>query len=87
VVETVVALAHRLGMRALAEGVERPEQLRALRHAQCDLFQGFSFARPMPADEAAALLRFRANEPNRADTDAADRSDDGGSEWAVGPSR
>jgi diguanylate cyclase (GGDEF)-like protein/PAS domain S-box-containing protein len=56
VVETVVALAHRVGMLALAEGVERPEQLLALRAAHCDLFQGFCFSRPIPAGDASLLV-------------------------------
>jgi diguanylate cyclase (GGDEF)-like protein len=80
VVETVIGLAHRMGMRALAEGVERSEQLVALREARCDLFQGFCFGGPMPAKEADALLRFRANEANHSDSEAATPSDNGGRE-------
>src|SRR5207253_11229943 len=51
VVETIVTLAHRMGLQALAEGVERTDQLDLVRHADCDLFQGFCFARPVPAQE------------------------------------
>jgi EAL domain-containing protein (putative c-di-GMP-specific phosphodiesterase class I) len=56
VIETIVALAHRLGMTAVGEGVERPDQVSLLRRAGCDLFQGFFFGRPLPAGDTAALI-------------------------------
>jgi EAL domain-containing protein (putative c-di-GMP-specific phosphodiesterase class I) len=56
VVETVVSLAHRIGLTALAEGVERPDQLEFVRRADCDLFQGFLFEEALPADRARLLL-------------------------------
>jgi diguanylate cyclase (GGDEF)-like protein/PAS domain S-box-containing protein len=56
VVETVVSLAHRIGLTALAEGVERPDQLEFVRRANCDLFQGFLFEEPLPAERARLLL-------------------------------
>lgn len=56
VVDTVVGLAHRLGLTALAEGVECREQLDLVRRSGCDLFQGFCFQRPVPASDAALLL-------------------------------
>ena len=40
----------------IAEGVERPEQLGALRDLGCDLVQGYLFARPEPPEVAGALL-------------------------------
>ncbi len=51
-----VALARELGARVVAEGVERPRQLEAVRRLGCDIGQGFLLARPMPAAEVAALL-------------------------------
>ena len=39
-----------------AEGIERDDQLEALRELGCDRGQGFLFARPRPADEAGAAL-------------------------------
>ena len=56
VVETIVTLAHRMGMTALAEGVETKDQLGLLQGTECDLFQGFCFRKPLPAPEVAALL-------------------------------
>ncbi len=50
VVDAVVRLAHALGLRVVAEGVETQGQRDILRAMQCDELQGFLFARPMPAD-------------------------------------
>jgi diguanylate cyclase (GGDEF)-like protein len=49
----IIAMAHSVGMRVIAEGVETPEQLEILRDNGCDLVQGFLLARPLPADEIA----------------------------------
>jgi EAL domain-containing protein (putative c-di-GMP-specific phosphodiesterase class I) len=58
IAEAVVALAHTLGLSAVAEGVETPEQLAEVRHIGCDSAQGFLFARPAePAEVEALLLR------------------------------
>lgn len=57
--ETVIELAHRFGVRAVAEGVETPLELKALSRMGCDLGQGYLFARPMPKEQFAALVRQR----------------------------
>ncbi len=46
-IEAIVAMAHQLDLRVLAEGVETPAQLERLRHAGCDIFQGYHFSRPL----------------------------------------
>ncbi len=46
----VVSLAHALGLHAVAEGVETPEQLAELRTLGCELAQGYLFGKPAPAD-------------------------------------
>lgn len=51
IVETIVELAHKLGLSATAEGVERATQLKKLRSIGCDLAQGYFISPPMdPAD-------------------------------------
>jgi EAL domain-containing protein (putative c-di-GMP-specific phosphodiesterase class I) len=49
IVRSCVGLAHAVGIRAVAEGVETAEQAEALKVMGCDLAQGFHFARPLPA--------------------------------------
>jgi diguanylate cyclase (GGDEF)-like protein/PAS domain S-box-containing protein len=61
IIRAVVGLAQGLGIAVTAEGIEREDQLEALRELGCDRGQGFLFARPAPAAEAgAALLADRA---------------------------
>jgi EAL domain-containing protein (putative c-di-GMP-specific phosphodiesterase class I) len=52
-----IALAHGLGMRAVAEGVESAAQLQTLKELGCDDAQGFLLGRPLPADAFATHLR------------------------------
>jgi diguanylate cyclase (GGDEF)-like protein len=56
IVSAVVDLAHVLGMRVVAEGVETIEQHATVAGMGCDSCQGFLFARPMPVDELTALV-------------------------------
>jgi diguanylate cyclase (GGDEF)-like protein/PAS domain S-box-containing protein len=56
IVRTIVELAHNLGRRVIAEGVETAEQLARLRALGCEHAQGFYFARPLPSGEAEGLL-------------------------------
>ena len=51
-----VALGRELDVRVVAEGIERADQLHAARRLGCDIGQGFLLSRPIPADEAAAML-------------------------------
>jgi diguanylate cyclase (GGDEF)-like protein/PAS domain S-box-containing protein len=53
----ILAMAKSLKMRTIAEGVETPEQLEFLRAQQCDEYQGYYFAKPLPIEEFDALLR------------------------------
>lgn len=53
----IMALAHKLDMHVVAEGVETRAQADALAAANCDLFQGFLFSRPMSAAQATQFLR------------------------------
>lgn len=51
VVSEAISLAKQLNMRIVAEGVEKKEQVDFLASKECDMIQGFYFAKPMPANE------------------------------------
>jgi EAL domain-containing protein (putative c-di-GMP-specific phosphodiesterase class I) len=55
-VAAIVGLAHGLGLTAMAEGVEREEQVRELQALHCDAGQGYYFARPQPPAALGELL-------------------------------
>jgi diguanylate cyclase (GGDEF)-like protein/PAS domain S-box-containing protein len=56
VVHAIVTMAHALGLRTVAEGIETPEQLQELVASGCDHAQGFHLAVPMPAADLERLL-------------------------------
>ncbi len=60
IVRATVALAHELGLRVVAEGVESELATRLVTELGCDLFQGFGLARPMPAEDVLGWLDRRA---------------------------
>jgi sensor c-di-GMP phosphodiesterase-like protein len=53
----MLELARVLGMDTVAEGVEEPAQLEVLRRVGCSSMQGFLVARPMSAQDLAALIK------------------------------
>ncbi|MFN3517706.1 MAG: EAL domain-containing protein, partial [Novosphingobium sp.] len=55
-VESTIELAHGLGRRVVAEGIEDPETLELLRVMGCDVAQGYYLARPMQLDALATLM-------------------------------
>ncbi|MCC5861527.1 MAG: EAL domain-containing protein [Gammaproteobacteria bacterium] len=57
IVNTIIQMAHSLGMDVVAEGVETQEQLEFLRGAGCDQVQGMLFGDPFEAADYAALLQ------------------------------
>jgi diguanylate cyclase (GGDEF)-like protein len=58
-VETIVVMAHALGKRVVAEGVETVDQLDFLRERHCDVAQGFYLARPLATPAVTELLQAR----------------------------
>jgi diguanylate cyclase (GGDEF)-like protein len=66
IVGAIVNLAHAIGLQAVAEGVETPEQLAYLNELGCDIFQGYYFARPQPAADIVRLIAHEAPRDNSA---------------------
>ncbi|WP_332675673.1 putative bifunctional diguanylate cyclase/phosphodiesterase [Aromatoleum sp.] len=58
IVTAIVQMAHAIGLKVIAEGVEGEAQLETLRALGCDEYQGYLFSKPLPASELAA--RFKA---------------------------
>jgi EAL domain-containing protein (putative c-di-GMP-specific phosphodiesterase class I) len=57
IVQTVVDLAHIMGMQVVAEGVEIVEQETLLKEMGCDFAQGFHFSGPLPPEAVAKFLK------------------------------
>ena len=57
IAKTIISMAHSLGIKVVAEGVETEEQCNFLRRNMCDEMQGFFFSRPLPKAEIDVLLR------------------------------
>ena len=59
--EAIVTMAHRLGMKVIAEGVETQQQSDLLAKAGCDFAQGYLFAKPLPSHEFESLVRTQSS--------------------------
>ena len=57
ITRAIIAMAHGLSLKVVAEGVERPEQLEFLKAERCDEVQGYLVSRPVEADGLLQLLR------------------------------
>jgi EAL domain-containing protein (putative c-di-GMP-specific phosphodiesterase class I) len=56
IVRAIIGLAHGLGLRTVAEGIEQQAQAERLNEIGCDLGQGYHFARPMPEADVMAMM-------------------------------
>lgn len=56
IIRHTIGMAHDMGAKVVAEGVEDKEQLEFLQAVGCDMIQGYYFYKPMPEEEFAALL-------------------------------
>ena len=61
IVRAIIAMAHKLGLEVVAEGVELDEHRTALTDLHCESAQGFYFSRPVPGDELDALIKRGVN--------------------------
>jgi EAL domain-containing protein (putative c-di-GMP-specific phosphodiesterase class I) len=74
IVASTVSLAHSIGVRCVAEGVETFDQLDLLRRLGCDYAQGYLFSRPLPRPQLDQWLRAHSPVSPDAKTDAAPNS-------------
>jgi diguanylate cyclase (GGDEF)-like protein/PAS domain S-box-containing protein len=49
--EAIIAMAHKLGIQVIAEGIETPQQMLALKGVSCDFGQGYLFSKPISGEE------------------------------------
>ncbi|GMV60006.1 MAG: hypothetical protein AMXMBFR72_30990 [Betaproteobacteria bacterium] len=87
IVAAIIAMSRSLKLRVVAEGVETREQMERLVDEGCRLMQGWLFARAMPAEEFAALLRDAARCAGWRAVPAAQRADGAAAPPAVGVGR
>lgn len=59
IVQAIISMAHALGHRLVAEGVETEDQLASLRDLECDLLQGFLLSRPVAPERVPDLVATR----------------------------
>ena len=70
IVRSTIDLAHNLGLKVVAEGIETEESLARLAALRCDVGQGFLLGRPAPAAELERLIRAPSGTPDRIATPA-----------------
>ena len=58
---SIISLAHRLGVRVIAEGVETEDQLNFLKEYNCDEIQGYYFSKPVTANRFTKLLKLQSS--------------------------
>ncbi len=56
IANAMLEMAKKMGVRAIATGIETQQQVSLLKHAQCQEMQGFYFSKPLPAEDLARLL-------------------------------
>lgn len=56
IVHSIIGMAHEIGMKTVAEGVETEEQVSFLRQSGCDYIQGYYYSKPLPEEEFVEFL-------------------------------
>src|SRR4030042_339134 len=59
IVTAIIAMAHTLNLKTIAEGIEPEEQRKSLRLLRCNMGQGYYFSKPLPAEDAEKLLIYQ----------------------------
>jgi diguanylate cyclase (GGDEF)-like protein/PAS domain S-box-containing protein len=62
--EAIIVMAHKLGLKVIAEGVEAEAQLKLLSNSGCDYAQGHLFSKPVPPEEFEELLKESMQNPH-----------------------
>ncbi len=65
IVETIISMAHHMGMKVIAEGVETQRQFIFLRNKQCEFYQGYLFSKPIPSQDFEKLISIKSNDTPR----------------------
>lgn len=55
IIENIISMAHQLGLKVVAEGVETEAELNFMKRVKCDMVQGYLFSRPLEAQEFQKL--------------------------------
>ena len=69
ITKAIIQMAHALGLKVIAEGVERREQLVFLENNDCDFIQGYYFSKPIKGELVSAYLKnceLKSNDKNNA---------------------
>ncbi|CCO25474.1 EAL domain-containing protein [Maridesulfovibrio hydrothermalis] len=61
--QSILSMGQSLGMRIVAEGVEKVDDLKVIRDRKCDLYQGFLKCKPLPAPEIIEFIKKGGNYP------------------------
>ena len=62
IVHSIIGMAHEIGIKTVAEGVETEEQVSFLRQSGCDYIQGYYYSKPVPIDQFEEVLREKSTE-------------------------
>ncbi len=73
IVRAVIAMAHALNLKVVAEGVELDTQLEVLRAAKCDEYQGYLCSKPVPPEDFAVLLERKGSRPRPSGFESGER--------------
>lgn len=76
ITKAIIALAHHMQIKVIAEGVETKAQVAFLRKHGCDEFQGYYFSKPMPEAQLLQLLADNQSLQQQADDEGADATEE-----------